>query len=284
MKNMDITVICPLYNAEKYIRRLDKSLKEQKDVDIKNIKYILTESKDNTQKILNEIGANYNVIKKEEFSHSLCREKAAMESDTTVIVFITQDIIADNKYWLKELVEQIFNEEVQACYSRQLCDNETIEKYTREFNYKDYSFIVSKNDISKKGLKTFFFSDASSAIKTEVFKKLNGYDNKKLPINEDMYIAYKLITKGYSIKYCANSIIHHSHEFTLKEYYERYKLTGKFFKQNKYLDKYGTNKSGGKMSLYILKRILQDKNWKALLKFIPNMSARFIGMKVGKLK
>lgn len=284
MKNMDITVICPLYNAEKYIRRLDESLKMQKGIDIKKIKYILTESKDNTQEILNEIGANYHVIKKEEFSHSLCREKAAMESDTTVIVFITQDIIADNEYWLKELVQPIFNGNVEACYSRQLCDNETIEKYTREFNYKDYSFIVSEKDILKKGLKTFFFSDASSAIKTEIFKKLNGYDNKNLPINEDMYIAYKLIKNGYRIKYCADSIIHHSHEFTLKEYYERYRLTGKFFKQNSYLDKYGTNKSGGGMALYVFKRILQDRNWKALLKFIPNMSARFIGMKVGKLK
>ena len=284
MKNMDVTVICPLYNAEKYIRNLDESLKKQKDVEIKQIKYVLTESKDDTKKILDEIGANYRVIKKEEFSHSLSREKDAMNAKTTVIVFVTQDVIAHNEYWIKELVKPIFDGEAEACYSRQLCDNNNIEKYTREHNYKDYSFVVSEKDVATKGLKTFFFSDASSAIKTEVFKKLNGYDNKDLPICEDMYIAHKLITNGYRIKYCAESVVHHSHEFTLKEYYDRYKLTGQFFKQNSYLDKYGTNKSGGGMAVYILKRALQEKNWKVLLNYIPNMAVRFIGMKVGKLK
>ena len=61
--------------------------------------------------------------------------------------------------------------EVDACYSRQICENNSIEKYTRESNYPENSRIVSKDDIKELGLKTFFFSDASSAIKTETFKK-----------------------------------------------------------------------------------------------------------------
>ena len=48
---------------------------------------------------------------------------------------------------------------------------------------------------------TFFFSDAASAIKTDVYKKLNGYDGKDLLTNEDMYLAYKLINNGYRISY-----------------------------------------------------------------------------------
>ena len=37
------------------------------------------------------------------------------------------------------------------------------------------------------------------------------------------------------------------------------------------------------MAKYIFKRALQDKNVKVLLQFVPNMSARFIGMKIGKM-
>ena len=37
------------------------------------------------------------------------------------------------------------------------------------------------------------------------------------------------------------------------------------------------------MALYVLKRALQDKNFFALWNFIPNMAARFIGMKMGKI-
>ena len=140
-------------------------------------------------------------------------------------------------------------------------------------------------DVARElGLKTFFFSDASSAIKRETFAKLNGYDGKRLAINEDMYIAYKLIMNDYRIKYCADSEIVHSHNFTLKQQYARYYDTGKFFKENDYLNKYKVNKAGGSLAIYILKRACQDKNWKVLIKFIPNMAARFIGMKVGKLK
>ena len=98
-----------------------------------------------------------------------------------------------------------------------------------------------------------------------------------------MYLAYKLIMNDYKIKYCADSIVYHSHDFTLKEIYERYKLTGKFFKQNSYLDKYGTNGSGMKLAKYVLKRIIEEKRMKLLFRYPFDMAARFIGMKVGKM-
>ncbi len=281
---MTIDIICPLYNAEKYLENLHKSLLKQENVNLKNIRYILTKSKDNTEKILEKLdNCIYSVIEAKEFSHSLTREQEAYKSDADIIVFITQDVIIERTDWLYNLTKDIENGKVDACYSRQLCNNNSIEKYTRESNYPSESKIVSKNDIEKLGLKTFFFSDASSAIKRETFVKLNGYDGKKLLISEDMYIAYKLIMNGYKIKYCADSEVIHSHNFTLKQQYKRYYDTGKFFKENDYLNKYKVNQAGGSLAKYILKRAWQDKNWKVLVQFVPNMAARFIGMKMGKL-
>lgn len=280
---MNIDIICPLYNAENDIENLHKSIIKQKNIEINNIKYVLTEGKDNTEQKLKKLNLRYKKIKKEDFSHSLTREIEAFESKSDIIVFITQDVKIVRNDWLYNLTKDIINGQVDACYSRQLCNNNTIEKYTRECNYPEESKIVSKEDIQKLGLKTFFFSDASSAIKRETFIKLNGYDHKKLAISEDMYIAYKLITNGYKIKYCADSEVIHSHNFTLKQYYNRYKETGKFFKENSYLNNYKVNQAGGNMAKYILKRAIQDKNWSVLFKYIPNMATRFIGMKVGKI-
>lgn len=279
---MSIEIICPLYNAEKYILKLHESILKQKNVKIYKISYLLTESNDDTEKILKKNKISYKLIKKVDFSHSLTREKVALNSKADIVVFITQDIIIKKDNWLNELVKPIINNEAEATFSRQICENESIEKYTREKNYPNESRIVSKKDISDLGLNTFFFSDASSAIKKSVFKELNGYDSKNLPTNEDMYIAYKLIQNGYKIKYCSESEIVHSHDFNLKELYKRYRLIGKFFKENSYLDQFGTNKSGGGLAKYILTRAIKDKNIKVLIKFIPNMAARFIGMKVGR--
>ena len=280
MKKIDIVI--PLYNAEKYIDALHKSFLMQDKVKINKIRYVLTESTDNTEKYLLQNKIKYKKIKRNEFSHSLTREKEAMDSYSDIVVFVTQDVIIKDKLWLYNLIKDIGKNNIVATYSRQITKYNNIEKYTREANYPSESKIVSKEDIPKLGLKTFFFSDASSAIDTNIFKKLNGYDGKKLPISEDMYIAYKIINNDYKIKYCADSVVYHSHNFTLKEVYDRYKLTGKFFKENSYLDNYETNKSGGGLAKYVLKRAIEDKNFKVLLRFLPDMGARFIGMKVGK--
>ncbi len=281
---MNVEIICPLYNAEKYIRELNKSFNHQKNVDIKKISYILTKSNDNTEQILKELGAQYSVVEPKDFSHSLSREKIAMKSLADIIVFVTQDVEIKNDNWLEELINPIINNEAEATFSRQLTKYNNIEKYTREMNYPEKSYIVEKKDLKTMGMRAFFFSDASSAINANVFKKLNGYDGKKLPTNEDMYIAYKIIINGYRIKYCAESVVYHSHNFSLKQLYRRYYDVGKFFKENKYLNMYGTNRTGGGLAKYILKRSVCEKNWKVIFRYLPDMVVRFLGMKIGMLK
>lgn len=279
---MSVDIICPLFNAEKYVENLHHNILQQKNVNIKNIYYVLTESEDNTEEILKKNKFNYKKISKTEFSHSLVREEMAFNSNADIVVFITQDIIPKNENWLYYLTKDI-SEEIVACYSKQISKTNGIEKYTREKNYPNESFVVSKKDLEKLGLKTFFFSDASSAIKREIFLKLNGYDQKDLPISEDMYIAYKIIMNNFKIKYCSESIIIHSHNYKLKELYKRYKLTGRFFKENSYLDKYGTNQSGASLALYILKRAMKEHNFRVIFRYPFDMLARFIGMKAGKM-
>ena len=117
--------------------------------------------------------------------------------------------------------------------------------------------------------------------KKDLFVHLT-YDNKNLPTNEDMYYAYKLIMNDKKIKYCANSVVYHSHNFTLKQLYDRYKLTGRFFKENTFINNFGTTSSGGGMAKYVLKRILKDKRIDLLIRYPFDMAARFIGMRVGE--
>ena len=277
-----VDIICPLYNAEEYIEKLYNSLIIQEDVKINNILFLLTESKDNSEEVLKKNKLNYEIIKKKAFSHSLTRENAILKSKSDIVALITQDIVIEDKKWLYHLTKNIGKDGIASAFSRQVTKYNNIEKYTREFNYPDKSYVNSKEDIDKKGLKTFFFSDAAGALDVTVFKKLNGYDHKNLPISEDMYYAYKVITNGYKISYEAESVVYHSHKFTLRQIYDRYKLTGEFFKQNSYLDNYGTTGSGAKLAKYVLKRIFQEKRFGLLFRYPFDMAARLFGMKAGK--
>lgn len=279
---MTIDIICPLYNSEDTILSLKQAIENQKNVKVNKIRFALTESSDNSEQILKDNNLYYSKVSKEEFSHGKTREDEAMKSDADILVFITQDVVIEREDWLEKLVAPIIAGEVDACFSRQVSKFNNIEKYTREKNYPEESYVNSKEDLETKGLKAYFFSDASSAIKAETFKKLGGYDGKPLPTNEDMYIAYKLITNGYKIKYCADSIVCHSHNFTLKQVYDRYRLVGRFMAQNPHLDSHGTTKAGGGLAKYILFKALKEFNIKVLFRFFPDMFARYFGMKKGR--
>lgn len=279
---MTIDIICPLYNAEKYLEPLHSSLLMQEKVELNSINYVLTRSSDNTEEILKRLRANYVQIEPSEFSHSTSREMMARKSEADIIVFISQDVKILRKDWLYFLTRDIAEGNCEAAYSRQLAEKNNIEKYTREKNYGTQSFIKTKEDIKTMGLNTFFFSDASSAINRKVFEELNYYDGKRFASNEDQYIAHKLIMSGYRIKYCAESEVVHSHDFNFKSLYKRYQDTGDFYRAEPYMNTYGTNSAGAGMANYILKRIVEEKNWSAALEFIPNMAARFLGMKIKK--
>lgn len=280
---MKISIICPIYNGENYIKQLNNSLlyQEVNNVDVE-IKYLFTESNDNSEKLLKEINADYEIIKKEDFSHSFTREQAVYKSDADIIVFITQDIIIKSKVWLNNLVKDIIAGKCEASFSRQIAKDTSIEKYIRMNNYPDESRIASKDNLNELGIKAYFYSDAASAIRKDIFIKLKGYDSKKLLTNEDMYIAYKLINNGYRIKYCADSEVIHSHDYSLKSLFKRYFDQGVFLKQHEEIYNSGASSSAISLLKFVIVNALKDKNIKVLFSIIPNFAARFLGNKLGQ--
>ena len=281
---MKISIICPIYNGKDYIEKLHNNILNQKLKDNQSlqISYVLTRSKDKSEQILKELNCNYTLIEPKNFSHSTTREMMAEKADGEIIVFISQDIKIKNNIWLQNLINSIINGECEASFSRQIGEDNTIEKYTRERNYPSESRIVSKKDIDKYQIRTFFYSDASSAVLTKVYRELKAYDGKKMPTNEDMYFAYKLINAGYRIKYCADSEVYHSHQFTFKQLYKRYYDTGVFFKQNPYFLNYKSNESGIDLAKYVFKRAVEEKNIKVILRILPDFGVRFIGKFLGQ--
>lgn len=279
---MALSIICPVYKGEKYIETLDISLRKQLNVDIKEIVYIVTRChEDKSIDKLKKIKAKYKVIEPEEFSHSLTREKAAYEAEGDIVVFITQDIIIEDNMWLYKLTNCIEKGVCEASFSRQICINKTIERYTRMRNYPSESRIVSKEDLNTLGIMVYFYSDAASAIKKDIFIELNGYDGKNLLTNEDMYIAYKIINNGYRIKYCADAEVIHSHEYNYSSLLKRYFDQGVFLKQHEYISNSGAGHSAIKLALFVVTNSLKERNFKAFFDVIPNFGVRFIANKLG---
>lgn len=285
----EIDFFCPLYNSSKYLDRIFDGLKKQQNIILKNIVFSVTESSDDTIEHLkrlmkenNNLRIKYFEVKKEEFSHSLTREKAIIDyCESDRVVLLSDDVIINNENVFFELTKDLSNSIVHT-FARQITTSRGIEKYTREKNYPQKSYVVSESDIEKMQIKAFFSSDACAGYYRPIFIKIGGYDHKNIKVSEDMYYVRKSLMLGYSIKYCADAIVIHSHDFSFRQLYERYFDIGTFFKQNPEFKSYRTTDSGIKLAFFILFQSIKHFDFKTIFRWGPDMIIRYIGKKRGE--
>ncbi len=285
----EIDFFCPLYNSSKYLDRIFDGLKKQQNVILKTIVFSVTESSDDTIEHLkrlikenNNLRIKYFEVKKEEFSHSLTREKAIIDyCESDRVVLLSDDVIINNENVFFELTKDLSNSIVHT-FARQITTSGGIEKYTREKNYPQKSYVVSKSDIEKMQIKAFFSSDACAGYYRPIFIEIGGYDHKNIKVSEDMYYVRKALLKGYTIKYCADAIVVHSHNLSIKQIYKRYYDIGLFFKQNPEFKEYKSFDSGIKLAIYIFFKALIHLDFFTLVRWCPDMLSRYLGKKKGE--
>ena len=275
-----ISIIIPIYNGEKYLENLIKKIKEQKDIFEIELIALVTNSQDKSLELSKKLFDKVIEIKK--FNHGKTRHKGALSAAGDILVFITQDILPYDEYWLKNLVEPL-NESIIASFSRQIAykEHSETEKIIRDFNYPDIDRICNKENEKINERKNIFYSDASSAVLKEKYFELGGY-NFEVPTSEDVYLAGKIIKNGYSFIYASQSRIWHSHELSLKETYKRYRAIGKFEKMfANEIDFSKTQSEGNKLLKYLIKELIKRKKIKELIYLPFDMGARWLGYKTG---
>lgn len=274
-----VEIIIPVYNGAKFLPRLISSLEGQTIYSKCTQRFLLTESKDDSEALLNSRGFVFEKV--QHFDHAKTRESALLTSNADIVVFLTQDVFFKDPTALETLVRTVQGK-VAISYLRQLGRGIGVERYVRHCNYPRKSETRDSASIQSKGLKAFFCSDACMAYNVTLFKKLNGYDGKTMPTNEDMYYARKVLLSGNLVNYCADSYVIHSHSFSCKRTYKRYVDVAHFFKENPEFLAYDSNHAGIALALGVFWRILLTINLYALFQFFPNMIARYLGMRHGR--
>lgn len=286
---LEVDLFCPLYNSAKYLDGIINGIKYQKNIIVKNIVFSVTESSDNTLQMVKNLATSSNDFKikyfevlKKDFSHSLTREKGMYDyCESNRVIFISDDVIMNDENLFYNLTRNL-NEEIIHCFARQITKSKGIEKYTREKNYPKDSYIVSKEDIDRLQIKAFYSSDACSSYYRPKFIEINGYDHKDMKVSEDMYYCRNALLHDYKIMYCADAIVLHSHNLKVKQVYKRYYDIGLFFKQNPEFKEYKATDSGLKLAFYILGQALKHFDIPVLIKWLPDMTARYLGKKKGE--
>ncbi|MEE8329737.1 MAG: glycosyltransferase [Thermodesulfovibrionia bacterium] len=226
-----ISVIIPTLNAQDSLHRILTSLKEQ--TILSETIVIDSLSSDNTVEIAESYGVKIIIIKREDFDHGGTRNLAVTHSSGDIIVFLTQDALPEDKYFIENLIKPLEKAGIAAAYGRQIpqIDARPTEKFARFFNYPETPLVKDNESLCEIGIKTFFFSNVSSAIRKKEFEELGGFA-ENLIMNEDMLFAARLIFKGYKIVYVPEARVIHSHNYSLVQQFKRYFDIGVFLKKN----------------------------------------------------
>ena len=161
-------------------------------------------------------------IKPEEFDHGATRNMAVAMSDADIAVCMTQDAVPYDDRLIEKLTAPFADVKTACVYARQLPDErcDTIERYTRQFNYPSSDCVKTKESISTMGIKAFFCSNVCAAYRRTFYEKAGGFIKNAI-FNEDMIMAGHLLKLGYQSVYAAEAKVIHSHNYTCMQQFRR---------------------------------------------------------------
>lgn len=282
---MKVSVIIPTRNGGKYLGRLFKTLKEQ-SVKPGQILVVDSSSNDDTTKICRDSGAELIKIEANEFDHGGTRNLAASRAIGNILVFMTQDALFKENRSLENLINPLENTTIAASYGKQIpkIDANPIEVFARSFNYPSVEVVKGIEDLPRLGIKTFFFSNAFSAIKKGAYEEAGGFPEKTI-MDEDMFLAAKLLQKGYKIAYQADAVVYHSHNYSLATQFKRYFDIGVFFNRNRWIR--NLTRPEGEGIRYLKEELIflsasGQKSW--IPYAFADTTIRFLGYRVGLLE
>jgi rhamnosyltransferase len=236
------------YNAEKYLAQLIPALAGQ-GLMPEQFLVIDSSSADATVGQFRKFGAQITVIPQSEFDHGGTRKRAAeLCGDAEFLIYLTQDAIPAAPDSFAKLLEAFKNPSVGIAYGRQLPRPQAraIERHARLENYPACpSEVRTLGDKARLGVKTIFCSDSFAAYRVKALDAVGGFPESAF-FAEDQIVAGRMLLADWSLAYCSESEVIHSHDYTVKQEFQRYFDVGVFHARNAWiLQSFGAAEGAG---------------------------------------
>ena len=140
------------------------------------------------------------------------------ESTGDIVAFLNSDCTPENEQWLENLVRGFDGEKVAAVFGRQLPRPDC-----HPLHAKDTDATYGDGRLQERW--KHCFSMASSAIRRSVWESMPF--NEELQYSEDIEWTWKARQKGYEIRYVCDSVVFHSHNYSVAQFYKRHYGEGK---------------------------------------------------------
>lgn len=243
-------------------------------------------STDDTVKQATAAGAQVRVIDRATFNHGATRNQALHWLEQDVVVFMTQDALLESAESLGSLIRAFDDPNVGAAYGRQLPHHNAtpIAAHARLFNYPEHAYVVNRDDIPERGIKTAFLSNSFAAYRRKALIEAGGFP-PDIILSEDMMAGARLLQQGWSIAYQADARVYHSHNYTLAQEFKRYFDIGVFHHKEHWLLEW-LGKAEGEGKRFVLSELhylLHKAPWR-LPEAILRTALKYAGYRLGKLE
>lgn len=228
---MDVTIVIPTKNAGDNFKDVLEMIFNQNTEFEYEVICVDSGSNDNTIDIIKSFPVKLYQIEPKEFGHGKTRNFGATKGTGEFIVFITQDALPVNKYWLQRLIEvmHIDNNIAGAFgihYPYRDCnvfDQRDITLHFKGFGQDNTIYYLEDKERYKveEGYRHLlaYFSDNNSCLRRSVWEQI-PYDD--VDFSEDQIWARKIIELGYKKVYTPFAAVYHSHNYKLTTYFQRY--------------------------------------------------------------
>jgi len=230
MSDIDISVVIPVKNGERYIESVLKAVFSQKSGSNFEVIIIDSGSKDKTLDIIKNYPISLYQVKEEDFNHGLTRNLGISKALGRYVILLTQDAIPCDKRWMERLVNNLERDgSIAGVYSRQVARKDSVIftqfRVSRFFTSKRERGVSQIEDIETynklQPLEKYIFcnfDNVSSCIRKATWE---NFKFQKTEFGEDIEWSKRVLEAGYKIVYEPDSAVCHSHDYSVRSWYQR---------------------------------------------------------------
>ena len=205
-KDEDVTILIPVYNAEKSIRETLKSIENQKYCGNIYINIIDDGSTDGTLKLLRSMNldSNTTIIEMPHSGKAYALNKGLEKVNTEYTITIDGDTIL-HPLAVKNIMNKLRNSNKKTVATAGcLFIKNTKKSFITKLQEWDYTLgIFGVKFVQGNYNSTLVAQGAFSAYKTKVLKEVGGWENC---VGEDIVLTWQLLSKGYETNFAKNAI------------------------------------------------------------------------------
>ena len=218
-----ISVVIPVKNGGADLARCLAGIAAQDVEEDVEVVVVDSGSTDGSPEQARERGAVVHEIPPDEYGHGRTRNLGVKLARGGMVVFTSQDAVADDEGWLARLVAAARSgPHVAGAYGRQLAhhDARPPERFFLDFMYGPEGRVQRLETGASLTFEATLFSNVNAAIPRGILERYPFRDD--LTMSEDQEWSRRVLRDGFVLVYEPLAAVRHSHAYTVRSAFQRF--------------------------------------------------------------